>query len=59
MIVHYETALTTLCVLGIPQLMYGIAAIFLIRYTEQVVVEGWPKPVPIYFLYKEDKGSKY
>lgn len=40
--------------------MYGIAAIFLIKYTDYVTVKGYEeKPVPIYFLYKEDKGAQY
>lgn len=39
--------------------MYGIAAIFLIRYTEYVHIKGCPKPIPIYFLYKEDKGAQF
>ncbi|XP_059611639.1 LOW QUALITY PROTEIN: uncharacterized protein C15orf61 [Phlebotomus argentipes] len=45
--------------LGIPQLMYGLAATRLIRHVEYVTVEPTKAQVPIYFLYKEDKGSKY
>lgn len=44
---------------GIPTLMYGIAAIFLIRYTESLAIDGYEKPIPIYFLYKEDKGAQF
>uniref|UniRef100_A0A1B0D2Y1 Uncharacterized protein n=1 Tax=Phlebotomus papatasi TaxID=29031 RepID=A0A1B0D2Y1_PHLPP len=43
--------------LGIPQLMYGLAATHLISYEEFVIVGS--SKIPIYFLYKEDKGSKY
>ncbi|XP_055612876.1 uncharacterized protein C15orf61 homolog [Uranotaenia lowii] len=45
--------------LGIPMLGYGLAARFLIRHTE--LVDMGPKygQVPIYFLYAEDKGSRY
>uniref|UniRef100_A0A1L8DAD5 Uncharacterized protein n=1 Tax=Nyssomyia neivai TaxID=330878 RepID=A0A1L8DAD5_9DIPT len=45
--------------LGIPQLMYGIAATYLIKHVEYVSV-GTPEcKIPIYFLYKEDKGSRF
>lgn len=44
---------------GIPTLMYGIAAIFLIKYTEYITIKGYAKEIPIYFLYKEDKGSQF
>ncbi|KAF4524464.1 hypothetical protein B566_EDAN011887 [Ephemera danica] len=43
---------------SIPCLLYGISAIFLIRHTELVNING-SKSVPIFFLYKEDKGSLY
>lgn len=45
--------------LGIPMLFYGIAAIFLIRHTEIVHLPKSDKKVKIYFLLKEDKGSKF
>lgn len=45
--------------LGLPCLFYGLAAKYLIRHMEEVCVEGFKKPVPIYFLYEEDKGSEY
>ncbi|XP_053678156.1 uncharacterized protein C15orf61 [Anopheles nili] len=45
--------------LGLPQLFYGLAAVFLIRHVELVKVESAAAPVPIYFLYAEDKGSLY
>ncbi|XP_049536086.1 uncharacterized protein C15orf61 homolog isoform X1 [Anopheles darlingi] len=44
--------------LGLPQLFYGLAAVFLIRHTEYVEM-GNQGRVPIYFLYAEDKGSQY
>lgn len=43
--------------LGIPQLLYGIAAIYQIRYVEYVDMPHGK--VPIYFLYQEDKGAEY
>ncbi|XP_026473204.1 uncharacterized protein C15orf61-like [Ctenocephalides felis] len=43
--------------LGIPCLLYGLAAIFLIRHEEIVYTPRGN--VPIYFLYAEDKGSLY
>ncbi|XP_068894310.1 uncharacterized protein C15orf61 [Tenebrio molitor] len=43
--------------LGIPCLAYGIAAIFLIKHTEPVDTPNGI--IKIYFLYPEDKGSKY
>uniref|UniRef100_A0A182J5B4 Uncharacterized protein n=1 Tax=Anopheles atroparvus TaxID=41427 RepID=A0A182J5B4_ANOAO len=45
--------------LGLPQLFYGLAAVFLIRHVEHVVMGAGHGPVPIYFLYEEDKGSLY
>lgn len=42
---------------GIPQLMYGLSAIFLIEHTEYVQMSD--RAVPIYFLYEEDKGLRY
>lgn len=45
------------CNLGIPCLVYGIAAIFLIKHEE--VVHTDKGNVNIYFLYPEDKGSIY
>uniref|UniRef100_A0AAG5DKT7 Uncharacterized protein n=1 Tax=Anopheles atroparvus TaxID=41427 RepID=A0AAG5DKT7_ANOAO len=44
---------------GLPQLFYGLAAVFLIRHVEHVVMGAGYGPVPIYFLYEEDKGSLY
>ncbi|KAJ3653654.1 hypothetical protein Zmor_012893 [Zophobas morio] len=43
--------------LGIPCLAYGVAATFLIKHTEFVCTSNGK--VEIYFLYPEDKGSKY
>ncbi|KAL3270447.1 hypothetical protein HHI36_020998 [Cryptolaemus montrouzieri] len=43
--------------LGIPCLVYGIAATYLISHKE--VVKTCKGDVNIYFLYKEDKGSLY
>ncbi|XP_054278598.1 uncharacterized protein C15orf61 [Macrosteles quadrilineatus] len=40
---------------GIPTLLYGIAAIFLIKHSEIVYTDKGN--IPIYFLIKEDKGS--
>jgi hypothetical protein len=45
--------------LGIPMLFYGIAAIFLIRHTEIVNIPKSGQKVKIYFLLKEDKGSRF
>ncbi|KAI6203326.1 hypothetical protein M3Y94_00543200 [Aphelenchoides besseyi] len=42
----------TVCNLGIPCLLYGLAAIFLIRHTEQLKIQN--KEIPIHFLIKED-----
>ncbi|XP_037928814.1 uncharacterized protein C15orf61 homolog [Teleopsis dalmanni] len=44
--------------LGLPMLFYGIAAIHLISHTEMVYMTDRSQ-VPIYFLYAEDKGSRY
>ncbi|CAO1309793.1 unnamed protein product [Diamesa hyperborea] len=47
--------------LGIPLVMYGFAAIFLIKHVETVNLKI-PKKSPdvkIYFLYPEDKGARY
>ncbi|KAK1136698.1 hypothetical protein K0M31_001240 [Melipona bicolor] len=43
--------------LGIPTLMYGLAAIFLIRHRE--IVKTSQGDVVIHFLLPEDKGSMY
>ncbi|XP_055905423.1 uncharacterized protein C15orf61 homolog [Eupeodes corollae] len=43
---------------GLPMLFYGLAAIRLISHTEVVDVNEKTK-VPIYFLYEEDKGSRF
>ncbi|XP_012172004.1 uncharacterized protein C15orf61 homolog [Bombus terrestris] len=43
--------------LGIPTLMYGLAAILLIRHRE--IVNTSQGNVAIYFLLPEDKGSMY
>uniref|UniRef100_A0A8D8N4Y4 Uncharacterized protein C15orf61 homolog n=2 Tax=Culex pipiens TaxID=7175 RepID=A0A8D8N4Y4_CULPI len=45
--------------LGLPMLGYGLAARFLIRHVELVEMGEGRSPVPIYFLYEEDKGSEY
>lgn len=45
--------------LGIPCLFYGIAAKYLIKHVEYVPVPGFKVPVPLYFLYEEDKGAEY
>lgn len=48
---------------GIPQLMYGLSAIMLLRFGKNAHVEYVDMhehgKVPIYFLYREDKGSHY
>ncbi|KAH8392874.1 hypothetical protein KR215_006876 [Drosophila sulfurigaster] len=44
--------------LGLPMLFYGLAAIRLISHTEIVRVSEKVE-VPIYFLYAEDKGSRF
>lgn len=49
--------LSHLRMIGIPQLMYGIAATGLISHIEYV--EMPTGQIPIYFLYQEDKGSSY
>ncbi|XP_064551325.1 uncharacterized protein C15orf61 homolog [Drosophila montana] len=44
--------------LGLPMLFYGLAAIRLISHKEIVRVSDTVE-VPIYFLYAEDKGSRF
>jgi Domain of unknown function (DUF4528) len=44
---------------GIPLVMYGLAAIFLIKHKETVTVPPKNAKVKIYFLIPEDKGSRY
>lgn len=43
---------------GLPTLFYGLAAIFLIRHTEYVLLSNGER-IAIYFLYAEDKGSQF
>ncbi|XP_055851029.1 uncharacterized protein C15orf61 homolog [Episyrphus balteatus] len=43
---------------GLPMLFYGLAAIRLISHKEIVHVDENTN-VPIYFLYEEDKGSRF
>lgn len=43
--------------LGIPLLLYGLAAVRLIRHQEKVKTPHGE--VVIYFLLPEDKGSRY
>jgi Domain of unknown function (DUF4528) len=45
--------------LGIPLVLYGVAAIFLIKHEETVIVPKTKDKVKIYFLIPEDKGSRY
>lgn len=45
-------------VTGIPTVLYGIAAINLIKHVEYVEIPEKGK-IPIFFLYEEDKGSMY
>lgn len=45
-------------VAGLPMLFYGLAAIRLISHKEIVRVSDTVE-VPIYFLYAEDKGSRF
>ena len=40
---------------GIPTLMYGIAGLFMTRYTEEVIVDG--KSIVIHFWYQENRNS--
>lgn len=44
--------------LGIPLVCYGVAAIYLIKHEEEVLISE-NKKVKIYFLIPEDKGSRY
>ncbi|KAH7723562.1 hypothetical protein AAVH_09041 [Aphelenchoides avenae] len=44
----------TVANLGIPCLLYGLAAVFLIRHTEHLKLPKASKPVPIHFLIRED-----
>lgn len=44
---------------GIPLVLYGFAAIFLIKHVEDVHVEETKTKVKIYFLIPEDKGSQF
>lgn len=43
--------------LGVPCLVYGLAAMCLIRHTQLVNTDAGS--VPVFFLYKEDVGSQY
>ena len=43
---------------GLPTLMYGLAAIFLIRHSEWVETKEHGR-VKIYFLIKEDSGASF
>lgn len=45
--------------LGLPLVLYGIAAIFLIKHEETVHVPATNAKVKIYFLIPEDKGSQF
>ncbi|KAI6241429.1 hypothetical protein M3Y99_00371000 [Aphelenchoides fujianensis] len=42
----------TVCNLGIPCLLYGLAAIFLIKHTDWLELDG--RRIPVHFLIKED-----
>ncbi|XP_075162743.1 uncharacterized protein C15orf61 homolog [Haematobia irritans] len=44
--------------LGLPMLFYGLAAIRLISHEESVIMPNGDK-ISIYFLYEEDKGSRF
>ncbi|XP_052868273.1 uncharacterized protein C15orf61 homolog [Anopheles cruzii] len=44
--------------LGLAQLCYGLAAVFLIRHVQHVDMGSYGR-VPLYFLYEEDTGSRY
>lgn len=44
--------------LGIPTLMYGLAAIFLIRHSELVYINR-NVSIKIYFLLKENPGASF
>lgn len=44
---------------GIPLVLYGAAAIFLIKHKEVVDVPETSSKVTIYFLIPEDKGSRF
>ncbi|MFH4974851.1 hypothetical protein AB6A40_001560 [Gnathostoma spinigerum] len=46
--------LLTVINLGIPCLLYGIAAVFLIKHTEYVIISPSEKKVPINFLIREE-----
>lgn len=43
---------------GLPLLVYGLYATMLISHTELVQMPCG-RSVPIYFLYKEEKGARY
>lgn len=43
---------------GIPLLFYGLAAVLMIRHKEVVRLRNG-EDVPIFFLYEEDKASRY
>lgn len=45
--------------LGIPLVLYGFAAIYLIKHEEVVYVPETKSEVTIYFLIPEDKGSQF
>ena len=44
---------------GIPLVLYGIAAIFLIKHEEVVNMPETKAKVKIYFLIPEEKGSSF
>ena len=44
---------------GIPCLMYGIAAMVLISHRDHVIMNSYDLNVPVYFWYKETEGAIY
>lgn len=46
--------LITVANLGVPCVLYGLAALALIRHTETIEDEQTKKTVPVHFLIKED-----
>lgn len=45
--------------LGMPLVLYGIAAIFLIKHQEGVHMANGSSKIKIYFLIPEEKGSQF
>lgn len=43
--------------LGVPCLMYGIAAMIFVTHRDHVIINNYSLTVPVYFWYKETEGA--